>query len=145
MRVTISEVGPLQAWDGLKAAADAVLVDVRTKAEWSFVGVPDLAPLNKAPVLVEWATLPGMQPNGNFIEGLMTQLDGSAPSEIYFLCRSGARSMAAARAIAAAFEHRETPVRCINVAEGFEGDLDQSRHRGTINGWKARGLPWNQS
>ena len=145
MSVSISEVGPTQAWDGLKASSDAVLVDVRTKAEWSFVGVPDLAALDKAPVLVEWATLPGMQPNNKFIEGLMTQLDGSAPSEIYFLCRSGARSMAAAKATAAAFEDRGTPVRCINVAEGFEGDLDQSRHRGTVNGWKARGLPWNQS
>ena len=145
MTVSISEVTPQQAWEGLNNTTGSVLVDVRTKAEWSFVGTPDLSVLGKAPILVEWATLPGMQPNQNFIEGLMTQLGGSAPPEIYFICRSGARSMNAARAVAATLEAQGQSAACINVAEGFEGDLDQARHRGTQNGWKARGLPWTQS
>ena len=59
---------------------------------------------------------------------------------IYCICRSGARSASAASALTeAGFSN------CFNVAEGFEGDLDDSRHRGQANGWKARGLPWIQS
>lgn len=145
MTTSVTEVSPQEAWTGLQGDPSALLVDVRTQAEWSFVGTPDLSSINKAPILVEWATLPGMQRNEHFIEGLMTHLDGSAPSKIYFMCRSGARSMAAAKAAAAALDAQGTPVACINVAEGFEGDLDQARHRGTSNGWKARGLPWVQS
>lgn len=144
MTATVSEVSPLQAWDGLKES-DAILVDVRTNAEWSFVGTADLSTLAKEPILVEWARLPGMRRNDEFVEGLMKQLDGSAPSRIYFLCRSGARSMAAAKAVAAELDARGRPIDCVNVAEGFEGDLDQARHRGKTNGWKARGLPWTQS
>lgn len=145
MSVSLSEVGPLQAWDGLKTPSQSVLVDVRTKEEWSFVGIPDVAELGQELILLEWASLPGMLPNDAFVSGLMAKLDGSAPSEIYFLCRSGARSLSAARAVAAAFDAAGRSARLINVAEGFEGDLDQNRHRGKTNGWKARGLPWRQS
>jgi rhodanese-related sulfurtransferase len=60
-------------------------------------------------------------------------------SELYFICRSGGRSLMAARAIAAqGYAH------CHNVADGFEGPLDQLRRRGTAAGWKAAGLPWIQ-
>lgn len=145
MTTTISEVTPQEAWDGLARAKDSVLVDVRTRAEWTFVGTPDLSAIGKSPILLEWVVWPGMQLNEEFIPQLMAQLDGSAPSEIYFLCRSGGRSMAAAKAVAAALAAQGRTTRCINVAEGFEGDLDQARHRGTMNGWKARGLPWLQS
>ncbi|MBC6442600.1 MAG: rhodanese-like domain-containing protein [Rhodobacteraceae bacterium] len=145
MTVSVDEIGPKEAWAHLKADKDAVLVDVRTKEEWSFVGIPDLSSIDKEAAFVEWATLPGMQPNHAFIEGMMTRLGGAAPSKILFLCRSGARSMAAAQKAAGAFEKAGRSVRLINVAEGFEGDLDGSGHRGTTNGWKARGLPWHQS
>lgn len=133
------------AWEHLRDNKDAVLVDVRTQAEWSFVGVADLTDMGKQPLLIQWMTLPAMQPNPDFLDGLETQLDGSAPSKIYFLCRSGARSMAAAQLTAQAFAAQGKTVECVNIAEGFEGDLNENRHRGHLNGWKARGLAWRQS
>jgi rhodanese-related sulfurtransferase len=145
MKNQVTEVEPTTAWAGLEDGVNTVLVDVRTRAEWSFVGVPDLTELGKKTILVEWMTMPGMQPNPDFLGGLMSQLEGSAPSKIYFLCRSGARSMAAAQATAMAFAAQGKAVECVNVAEGFEGDLNQDGHRGQKNGWKARGLSWRQS
>nr|WP_323778512.1 rhodanese-like domain-containing protein [Amylibacter sp.] len=133
------------AWEHLRDNKDAVLVDVRTQAEWSFVGVPDLTDMGKQPLLIQWMTLPAMQPNPDFLDGLENQLDGAAPSKIYFLCRSGARSMAAAQLTAQAFAAQGKTVECVNIAEGFEGDLNEDRHRGHLNGWKARGLAWRQS
>lgn len=141
----VTEVDPKTAWAALKDNPDAVLVDVRTKAEWSFVGLPDLSALGKQAVLVEWATLPGMQQNPDFLDGIISQLGESAPSTVFFLCRSGARSLAAARLTADAFAAIGEAVSCVNVAEGFEGDLDQDGHRGKVNGWKANGLSWRQS
>ncbi|MDA0339411.1 MAG: rhodanese-like domain-containing protein, partial [Proteobacteria bacterium] len=83
-------------------------------------------------------TFPTGQVNGEF----QTQLAESNPEEdapILFLCRSGARSAAAARLMT---QHGHS--RCYNISEGFEGDPDASRHRGSVNGWKVRGLPWVQ-
>lgn len=145
MENRVSEVGPKETWDDLKATKDAILVDVRTQAEWSFVGLPDLTELGKEPLLNQWAVLPGMQQNTSFLGDLMHQLDGSAPSKIYFLCRSGVRSLSAAHLVAEAFAAQGQSVECVNIIGGFEGDLDSSRHRGNTNGWKVSGLPWRQS
>jgi rhodanese-related sulfurtransferase len=110
---------------------DAVLVDVRSAAEWQFVGVvPDA-------LRIELRTFPGMQPNPNFV----AQLSAAVPLEatVLFMCRSGVRSDEAARlALSAGY------TRVYNVLEGFEGDKDEQGHRGTVSGWKAHGLPWQQ-
>ncbi len=145
MENAVSEVSPDIAWDRLNSTADTILVDVRTKAEWAFVGVPDLGPLGKNPVLLEWMSFPGMPRNEEFADDLLGHFEGAAPSAIYFVCRSGQRSMQAAQSIALAFAAKGQSVECVNVAEGFEGDLDSAGHRGNINGWKARGLSWRQS
>lgn len=141
----VSEVIPKTAWDALKDDPRSVLVDVRTMAEWSFVGVPDLSPIGKAPVLLEWQHFPGWARNEAFVDGLSEQLGGSVPSSIYFLCRSGARSLSAAQEVASAFAAKGRSVACVNVLGGFEGDLDSVKHRGNKNGWKQGGLPWRQS
>lgn len=141
----VSEVGPQETWDSLRDDKDAVLVDVRTHAEWSFVGIPDLSELGKEPLLNQWATLPGMQQNTSFLDDLTNQLGGAAPSKIYFLCRSGVRSLSAAHLVSEAFAARGQSVECVNIIGGFEGDLNQDRHRGHVNGWKNNGLPWRQS
>ncbi len=141
----VTEETPSETWAGLKNTTDAVLVDVRTKAEWSFVGIPDLANLGKQVILQEWKQYPGMSLNDGFVENLLEQFGGVAPSKIYFLCRSGARSMQAAQAVHQAFSLKGLSTQCVNVLEGFEGDLDTSRHRGITNGWKARRLAWGQS
>jgi len=134
----VPDVSPAEAWDALIADASAVLVDVRTDAEWTFVGIPDLAQAGKQPVLIPWQVYPSMQVNGAFPEHLHKA--GITPGQkIYFLCRSGARSLAAGQAAqAAGFPH------AFNVADGFEGPVDADGHRGTLGGWKASGLPWRQ-
>lgn len=132
------DVDATEAWEGLRSNPDAVLVDVRTKPEWTFVGVPDLAEAGKEVVLIEWQVYPSMETNASFVEAVSEAApDKSAP--VYFLCRSGARSKAAAIAMTQAGY-----ATCYNVAGGFEGPQDADRHRGTTDGWKARGLPWMQ-
>ena len=140
----IGEVLPHEAWDILQNDPAARLIDVRSRAEWSFVGVPVL-PGAPDPIFVEWATFPGMTPNAAFALEVVEALDGAVPSKLCFLCRSGTRSMRAAHAVAEIFDREGKPVECLNVAEGFEGDLDEDRKRGGLNGWKARGLAWQQS
>lgn len=145
MGPAVRELLPAQTWDCLEQDPNSVLIDVRTKAEWSFVGKPDLSCLNRSIVLVEWARYPDMSVNPRFVEEVREALDGRTPSQLFFLCRSGARSMSAARAILSSYAGEETPPELINVAEGFEGDLNAQKRRGGLNGWKAHGLPWTQS
>ncbi len=133
------DVSPADAWAMLQAEAGAQVVDVRTTAEWNFVGLPELSGLNREVQLVEWQSYPTMAVNPDFVAQVTAaQADKTVP--IFFLCRSGARSRAAA--IAAT---RAGYARAYNIAGGFEGDLDAERHRGQNNGWKASGLPWRQS
>lgn len=132
-------VMPATAWKILTEHKDAVLIDVRTRAEWNFVGLPELAPIGKQPTLLEWQAFPSMQPNEEFVSALGNAIaDKSTP--LLFLCRSGVRSAAAAKAMTAAGYST-----CLNVAEGFEGPLDAQSKRGSAAGWKASGLPWRQS
>ncbi|MDJ0995589.1 MAG: rhodanese-like domain-containing protein [Dinoroseobacter sp.] len=142
---SISEVGPKDAWELLENDHSAVLIDVRSKAEWAFVGLPDLDRLGKDTIQIEWKVFPGMEENPGFLNELSQQLGESAPPTLLFLCRSGGRSLSAAKAVAQSFAQTGQAVTCVNVAEGFEGDLDAKKHRGTLSGWKARGLPWRQS
>ncbi|MTI44694.1 rhodanese-like domain-containing protein [Roseibium hamelinense] len=132
-----------ESFEKLSADEASVLVDVRTQAEWTFVGVPDLRGIRKEPLFVEWQSFPPMPPVTNFVEklsALLNEKDLDQRAAIHFLCRSGARSQAAAIAMTqAGYTH------CFNVAGGFEGGLDQLGHRGSQSGWKAAGLPWIQS
>ena len=132
-----------EAWSLLKDNPQAQLVDVRTTAEWSFVGLPDLSEVGRNVHCVEWQRFPTMGANTDFVAETAGALESAgAPKDapILFLCRSGARSRAAAIAMTGAGY-----ARAYNVAGGFEGDLDPARHRGTKNGWKAQGLPWKQT
>lgn len=133
------DVTSAQAWESLRADERAALVDVRTAAEWDFVGICDLNALDRKPLLISWQAYPGMAVNDDFVAQLAAQgLDKGTP--IYFLCRSGARSRAAATAATnAGF------TACFNISDGFEGDKDDARHRSQVNGWKFSGLPWVQN
>lgn len=145
MTINIGNEDPAATFQGLTDASDAVLVDVRTRAEWSFVGLPDLSALSRQTVLIEWKQFPSMNTNEEFAAELQEQLNGAVPSKIYFLCRSGVRSVAAAQLMTEIFAAQGQATECINVTEGFEGDLDSTGRRGNLNGWKARGLAWSQS
>jgi rhodanese-related sulfurtransferase len=138
----IDVVSVEETWARLKRDARSVLIDVRTIAEWAYVGLPDLSSINKRPVLVEWQGFPDDRLNAAFVDRVVEALEAieaDRNSELFFICRSGSRSLKAARAMAAAGY-----TRCRNVADGFEGPLDPDRHRGRLAGWKARGLPWAQ-
>lgn len=122
---------PAEAWQVWQLAPGARLVDVRTRAEWDWVGrVPNA-------VEIEWLSWPGSQPNPGFINQLRQQVDPEAL--VLFMCRSGGRSDAAARAAGAAGY-----TNCYNVLEGFEGDKDANGQRNRVGGWRHAGLPWHQ-
>jgi rhodanese-related sulfurtransferase len=133
------DITPEQAWKLLSDNPQAVLVDVRTDAEWRFVGVPDLSSLGRDVVYIEWNRADG-QRNENFLAELSEQVTADADDRpVVFLCRSGNRSISAAEA---ATEAGIAP--SYNVLDGFEGHLDGAGHRGG-SGWRAIGLPWKQS
>lgn len=135
----VENVPPQRAWEALQANSAAELIDVRTDVEWHFTGVPDLEGIGKQALFIPWQMFPSMQVNGRFVEQLRNA--GLGPeNDLYFMCRSGGRSAAAAAAAeAAGFPHVH------NVAGGFEGPVDAQGHRGTAAGWKADNLPWKQS
>jgi len=111
-------------------AGEAVLVDVRTDAEREWVGfVPGAVGL-------AWKQWPGMALNSAFDEGLRAAVP--AGKKAVLLCRSGVRSIAAARRAA------ELGIEAYNILEGFEGDPDEQAHRGRKGGWRFHGLPWRQ-
>jgi rhodanese-related sulfurtransferase len=129
------DIQPAEAFERLKKNASAVLIDVRTQPEWTFVGVPQVERLMR----VSWQVYPQMDVNANFAKDVEA-MGLSKDTEILCLCRSGARSASAATALTnAGFTN------CWNIAQGFEGDKNAEGRRGTSNGWKAAGLPWAQS
>jgi rhodanese-related sulfurtransferase len=134
----VENVSPDATWQALQQDPAAVLVDVRTDAEWTYVGLPDLSAAGKRPVLIPWQIFPAMAVNAGFMQAVREA--GLTPDHrLYFLCRSGVRSLAAAQAAQAeGFAH------AYNIADGFEGPVDQAGHRGQVAGWKASGLPWVQ-
>lgn len=134
----VENVPPARVWEALTTDPEAQLVDVRTDAEWNFVGLPELSAADKEPVLIPWQLYPTMQVNATFIDHLR-QAGLTPANKLYFICRTGGRSMAAAQAAqTAGFPH------AFNIADGFEGPPDAEGHRGTLAGWKSDGLPWRQ-
>ncbi len=125
------DLAPAIAWEHV--AAGAVLVDVRTDGEWAHIGVPDTSSLSTEPVFIQWNLA-----NGSNNPEFLAQLLATVPTEkqLVVLCRSGARSIAAATAATAA------GYTAYNVLEGFEGEPDRYGDR-VINGWKNRKLPWH--
>jgi len=136
------DVTARHAWSVLSGRAKTALVDVRTAAEWSFVGTPDLSGAPGTFLLVEWQHYPDMARNPDFVanvEAALAEAGVDRDDPVFFLCRSGARSAAAAAALTAAGYRN-----CYNISGGFEGPHDEERHRGRVEGWKAEGLPWAQ-
>ncbi len=128
------DLTPQETMERLAARPASVLLDVRTMPEWNYVGVPAVERL----LTIEWQTFPTGAVNPSFVEQV-EQVGIPKDAEIYSICRSGVRSIAAAEALTAAgFEN------VYNVLEGFEGDKDESGHRSSVGGWRYHGLPWTQ-
>ena len=132
------DLNPSEAWALLQDNPEAQLIDVRTDAEWSYVGRPDLSGLERQVHFISWQVFPSMERNGNFV-GEMSARGFDPDQPLLFLCRSGVRSMHAAMALSAVGYSQ-----CYNIAGGFEGNKDAEGHRGAADGWKAAGLPWVQ-
>jgi len=132
------DLSPTEAWQKLATLPNAVLVDVRTQAEWSYVGLPDLSSLTKPVHKLSWQVFPEMQVNPGFVESVKAA-GITADQPILLLCRSGVRSVAAAKALA-----EQGFTQCYNIRDGFEGPGDGDKHRGRVSGWKVEGLPWVQ-
>jgi rhodanese-related sulfurtransferase len=132
------DVSPVEAFGAVTGDADALLLDVRTRAEWIYVGVPELpGPGRREVAFVEWTRYPDGAPNERFVDE--ARAAGARPGRpVYLLCRSGVRSVAAAHALTAAGLGP-----AYNVLDGFEGPHDPAGHR-IVGGWKQAGLPWRQ-
>ena len=129
---------PQESWETLQKDTKSVLIDVRTDAEFSYVGVPDLSSLGKETKFASWILFPNNEINPEFLRHLVVAAPDQE-TQMLFLCRSGVRSrFAAATATEAGYGN------CYNILEGFEGDKNSAGHRSTIGGWKVAGLPWVQ-
>ena len=123
---------PMEAASIINTGHPLEIVDVRTRAEWTFVGhIPQA-------FHIEWQSFPDGKLNINFLNQLQDVL--SKDRDIIFMCRSGVRSHdAAMSAKQAGFQ------KVFNMIEGFEGEMDEHGHRNSIGGWRAEGLSWNQT
>ncbi len=136
----VTDVNPKQAWDLLRQRPEAVLLDVRSRMEFDYVGHPMGA------VHVALQEYPDWRTDADFVakvaEKVKIARPGFNPEEVPLLtlCRSGKRSETAAQALAQAGYGD-----VYNILEGFEGDRDGQRHRGTVNGWRFHELPWEQT
>jgi len=129
----IKHLNPKQAWTVLDTEPTAVLLDVRDRTEFGFVGHP-VGALN-----IPWKEAPAWKPNANFLAEVSQHIP-SVNTPVLVICRSGQRSLDAAKALAEAGYTDLT-----NIEEGFEGPLDEHKHRNTVGGWRAHNLPWEQS
>ena len=137
-RFYIGDLLPSEAWKLLRSEQDSFLIDVRTSAEWHYVGNPNLQPIGMTPIQIEWRLLPSMEKN-LMIANELTSIIPNKEAKLFFLCRTGGRSMEAAIEITnLGYKY------CYNILNGFEGDLDGNFQRGKVSGWKAEKLPWRQ-
>ena len=129
---------PKMAVEKLQNNPQALFVDVRSKAEYKYVGYPENS------ILIPWIDDPDWEPNPEaFSDLVMKELDGCENllnTEIILICRSGYRSNEALKCL-----ENKGFTQVSHVASGFEGDLDENDHRGNLNGWRHDGMPWSQS
>ena len=135
---SIDSIDSLGCYNALKLNKKAQLVDVRTKPEWEFVGVPDLSIINKITFFISWQNFPMMILN-EFFEKEILEAGLKKDDHLYFLCRSGQRSLHATKyMLSKGYNY------CFNIDDGFEGNKDSECHRSKISGWKYSQLPWKQ-
>ena len=129
---------PKMAVERLQNNPQVLFVDVRSKAEFKYVGYPENS------ILIPWIDDPDWEPNPEvFSDLVMQELDGRENllnTEIILICRSGFRSNEALKCL-----ENKGFTQVSHVASGFEGDLDENDHRGNLNGWRHDGMPWSQS
>ena len=141
----VQQISASDAFSKLQNEKNVALIDVRTDAEFTFVGTADLRSTAGHLILLPWKVFPGMDLNPNFttaLEKALLEKFGEArfEAQLIFICLSGGRSQQAAMHITQlGYEN------CFNLIGGFEGEADSAGHRGNISGWKASNLPWRQA
>ena len=143
----IEECEPSFAYMKLVQDDFCFLIDVRSKPEWSFVGVPDSKDMKNEVIFCEWAFYPLMDRNLHFENEIFSKLNFEQTKNLFFICRSGSRSFHAANSIKDKInqkDYNDYDIECINIKFGFEGDLSIDYKRGNSNGWKFSKLPWKQ-
>jgi rhodanese-related sulfurtransferase len=131
----VKSLSPKEAYKLLQEHPNAVLIDVRSHMEYLFVGHPAGA------IHIPWIDEPDWKLNPLFLTQVrQTMLGGASGSAaVVLICRSGVRSLEAGKALI------EAGVNDVyNVAEGFEGQMDEKHHRSSLGGWRYHGLPWEQ-
>jgi len=134
----IKNISSRECFEKLSIEVNSQLIDVRTKPEWIYVGVPDLSSINKKVIFVSWQVYPEMGTN-KFFENQIIESNIKKDDNLYFICRSGQRSHDAAK-----FLDSRSFSNCFNVIDGFEGNLNHERQRASIDGWQFNNLPWKQ-
>ena len=141
----VHQITATEAFKKLSNEKSAALIDVRTDAEFNFVGTADLREIEANLILLPWKIFPTMALNPNFtasLEKVLLEKFGEKRHEaqLIFMCLSGGRSQQAATHMTQlGYEN------CFNLIGGFEGEADAAGHRGNISGWKASNLPWRQA
>ena len=130
------ELTPDKVYSALAETENSLLIDCRTRAEWVYVGIPDLGQTKGQLALIEWVDITGQQ-NVNFAAQCQEQVDKD--TQIFVICRSGGTFRCGMHD-----PNQNGHENVCNVTEGFEGDLDSHNHRGHLNGWKYHQLPWQQ-
>ena len=134
----IKNISSQECFEKLSIEVYSQLIDVRTKPEWIYVGVPDLSSINKKVIFVSWQVYPEMGTN-KFFENQILESNIKKDNNLYFICRSGNRSNNAAEFLTSrGFSN------CFNVIDGFEGKLNHNLQRALIDGWQFNNLPWKQ-
>ena len=134
----IKNISSQECFEKLSIEVHSHLIDVRTKPEWVYVGVPDLSSINKNVIFISWQVYPEMEIN-KFFENQVLESNIQKDNNLYFICRSGNRSYSAAESLASrGFSN------CFNVIDGFEGKLNHKHQRALIDGWQFNNLPWKQ-
>ena len=136
----VKTISPQEAWEIMQKEPRSVMIDVRSDMEFLFVGHPVGA------IHIPWIDYPDWRLNPDFVTEVRKLVLGGVCYEkpnsgvpILLICRSGKRSLEAGNLLV-----KEGFCDVYNVAEGFEGELDEKHHRSTQGGWRFHGLPWEQ-
>ena len=134
----VKNIASVECFNQLSEISNSYLIDVRTKPEWEFIGIPDLSSINKKAIFISWHVYPEMKINSLF-ENQLINSNIKKTDKLFLICRSGSRSFQAAKFLFSFGYHH-----CFNVTDGFEGDKNNLNQRSSINGWKYNNLPWKQ-
>jgi len=128
-----------------------LFVDVRTRAEINFLGMPQSVDANiPYMTLNEWYTWNEkkknfkLEVNSQFVDALNSRLAAKGLTKddtVILLCRSGSRSAKAADLLA-----KNGFKKVYSIVDGYEGDKSktaENKGQRVVNGWKNAGLPWS--